>query len=369
MAEPVRIAFVITELEVGGAERCLVNLASGIDRTRFAPTVCSLAPRPAAGKDTLVRQLEDASIPVHFLNLRSSISFLSGMSKLKRLLREHEIDVVQTFLFHANVIGAFAAQAAGVPKIVSGLRVADPARWRMALERFAARRAEYIVCVSHSVAEFVKTKVGAPDSKLRVIPNGIDLSTIPTDNIPNRTELGLPTERRILLAVGRLHRQKGLDWLLALAPELFKRLPEHDLVIVGDGPQRDSLTELSAKLDLQDRVHFIGWRPDVPRLMQAAEVFLLPSRWEGMPNVLIEAMGAGLPVVATSVEGVKEVLGPLAARQALPFGHDTAFIDAVSQFIVDSTLNAELGEENRERIRAEFTLRSMISKYEDLYHL
>jgi len=142
VAEPVRIAFVITELDVGGAERCLANLAAGIDRTRFAPLVCSLAPRPAEGQDSLVRQLEDASVPVHFLNLRSSLNFLSGWGKLKRFLRQHEIDVVQTFLFHANVLGALAVKSAGVSRIVSGIRVADPARWRMVFERFAMRRVD-----------------------------------------------------------------------------------------------------------------------------------------------------------------------------------------------------------------------------------
>ena len=369
MAEPVRIAFVITELEVGGAERCLANLACGIDRTRFAPIVCSLASRPVDGKDTLVRQIEDAAIPVYFLNLQSPLRFLSGKSKLKRLFHEHKIDVVQTFLFHANVMGAFAAQAAGVRHIISGVRVADPARWRMLLERYAMRRVQRVVCVSQSVAHFLTTKCGLPGSKLRVIPNGIDLSQVSMDNVPNRTELSLPTDRRILLAVGRLHHQKGFDWLLELAPELLNRLPEHDLVIVGDGPERDSLAQLSKKLGIQERVHFLGWRPDAMKLMQVADMLLLPSRWEGMPNALIEAMGLGLPVVATSVEGVNEVLGPLAEQQAVPFGDNAAFIAAACDIIVGSARDSELGERNRARIHAEFSLSAMVSNYEDLYSI
>jgi len=369
VTEPVRIAFVITELDVGGAERCLVNLAAGIDRTRFSPMVCALAPRPVQGQDSLVRQLEEASVPVHFLNLRSSLSFLPGLGKLKRLFRQHEIEVVQTFLFHANVIGSFAAKSAGVSRIVSGIRVADPARWRMGLERFATQRVDNIVCVSQSVADFVATEGGFPRSKLRVIPNGIDLTPVQTDTTRIRTELGIGNQRRILLGVGRLHRQKGFDWLLEQAPELLKRLPEHDLVIAGDGPERKSLGELASRLGLKDRVHFTGWRTDVPRLMQAADIFLLPSRWEGMPNVLIEAMGLGLPVVAASVEGVTEVLGPLAKGQAVPFGDGAAFIDAVCEIVSDSTHKAKLAEVNCERIRAEFSLRAMISKYEDLFSI
>ncbi|MEX0820043.1 MAG: glycosyltransferase, partial [Pirellulaceae bacterium] len=347
----------ITELEVGGAERCLVNLAAGIDRTRFAPIVCSLAPRPAEGHDLLVRQLEDAAVPVHFLNLRRSVSFPAGLSKLKQLLREHEIAVVQTFLFHANVMGAIAARSAGVSRIVSGIRVADPSRWRMVLERLAMRRVDDIVCVSQSVANFV-AKGGFPKSKLRVIPNGVDLTQGPADDASNLMPLGMANDRRMLLCVGRLHHQKGFDWLLKLAPRLFERLPDHDLVIVGEGPERGSLDELASRLGVQHRVHFAGWRPDVPALMRAADILLLPSRWEGMPNVLIEGMGTGLPVVATSVEGVKEVLGPLAESQAVPLGGADRFIDAVCRLAADPDHRAMLGNQNRERIQAEFSLRA-----------
>jgi glycosyltransferase involved in cell wall biosynthesis len=367
VAHPVRIAFAITELEFGGAERCLANLVTGIDRSRFDPIVCALKPRPVAGQDLLVRQIEDVAVPVHFLNLRSPASFLSGMTKLKRLLRRHETEVVQTFLFHANVIGAFAAKSAGVPRIFSGVRVADPSRWRMILERFAVRRVDRIVCVSQSVADHTASKLGIAPAKLCVIPNGIDLSKMPEAAPLDKRQFGIEPARKLLLCVGRLHEQKGLDWLLQLAPELFRRLPEHDIVIVGDGPERRSLGEIASRLGIQSRVHFVGWRPDVPQWMQAAEILLLPSRWEGMPNVLIEAMGSGLPVVATAVEGVREVLGPLAAGQAVRSGDDEAFINAVYKIAFDSTLKAKLGEENRARIRTEFSLRAMISNYEKLY--
>ncbi len=369
MPRPIRIAFVITELEFGGAERCLANLVTGIDRARFEPVVYALKPRPAAGEDLLVQQIEAANIPVHFLNLRSTANFLVGVAKLKHLLRQHKTEVVQTFLFHANVIGALAAKSAGVSRVAAGIRVADSTRWRMVLERLLLRRVDHIVCVSQSVANFVTVQGGFPPAKLRVIPNGIDLTRNSTSETLDRSRLSVPVDRRILLCVGRLHEQKGFDWLLELAPELFKRLPEHDLVLVGDGPERRSLGAAASRLGIHERVHFVGWSPDVSQWMQAAEVLLLPSRWEGMPNVLIEAMGCGLPVVATSVEGVNEVLGPLAAGQAVPFGDDAAFVDAVCKIIGDSALRAKLGADNHARIQDEFSLRAMISKYEELYTL
>lgn len=369
LVKPVRIAFVITELEFGGAERCLANLVTSLDRTRFDPMVCALKPRPVAGQDSLVRRIEEAAIPVHFLNLRSPASLLFGLTKLKRLFRQHETEVVQTFLFHANVIGAFAARSVGVKRIVSGIRVADPSRWRMRLERFAMRPVDDIVCVSQSVADQVATKGGYPRSKLRVIPNGIELSSLPIDSSFDWTTLGIPPNRRILLCVGRLHKQKGFDWLLEFAPELLNRLPEHDLVIVGDGPERRALRDITARLSIQDRVHFLGWRADVSDLMNAADVLLLPSRWEGMPNVLIEAMGVGLPAVATAVEGVREVLGTLANSQMVNSGDVAAFISAVCRIAASPDERQKLVHENHERIRAEFSLHAMIAKYEAMYSL
>jgi len=403
VVKPVRIAFVITELEFGGAERCLTNLVTRIDRTRFDPIVCALKPRPAAGEDQLVQQIESANVPVHFLNLQSPASLgrgtvcrksgtparqktaksgrptfrnfklyhysslLSGVSSLKRLLRQHDAEIVQTFLFHANVIGAFAAKSAGVARIYSGIRVADPSRWRMMLERFAMRRVDGIVCVSQSVADQMASKLGIPQAKLQVIPNGIDLSNTPERALLDKTQFGIAAERRILLCVGRLHEQKGFDWLLALAPELFRRLPEHDVVILGEGPERNTLSELAIGLGIQDRVHLVGWRADVPQWMHAAEMLLLPSRWEGMPNVLIEAMGLGLPVVAASVEGVREVLGALADEQAVPWGNDKAFVDAVCEIFADPSRRARLGGDNRKRVQSDFSLQAMIAKYEELY--
>ncbi|MEO8497906.1 MAG: glycosyltransferase, partial [Planctomycetota bacterium] len=210
-------------------------------------------------------------------------------------------------------------------------------------------------------------EVGFPRSKLVVIPNGVELTPVQCDTTRIRAELGIAIERRILLGVGRLHRQKGFDWLLELAPELFKRLPEHDLVIAGDGPERKSLGELAMRLGVQDRVHFAGWRPDVPQLMKAAEIFLLPSRWEGMPNALIEAMGSGLPVVAAAVEGVNEVLGPLAAAQEVSLGEANSFIEAICRIATNRDERERLGNENCERVAAEFSLSAMISKYEELY--
>ena len=359
-----RIAFVITELSVGGAERCLTHLVTSIDRARFAPHVFSLWPRPNRDRDALVQQLEAADVPIHFLNARSIQSAWSSRNVLKQVFRELRIDLLQNFLFRANVLGTSAARAAGVPHVVLGVRVADPPYWRMWFEKQACRHADRIVCVSDSVAEFVEHNWADDAVKLQVIPNGIELDRYPAASRANLNDLGIPAGQRVLITVGRLHKQKGLDWLLQCVPELLRRLPDHDLLLVGDGPERDALREQAETHNSRRRVHFSGWRMDIPELLAASEMLLLPSRWEGMPNVLLEAMASKLPVLATRVEGVEQVLGDLAREQTVAFGASEDFIEQAVSILANA---ARLSAGNRSRIESEFSLRTMIDRYEQLY--
>ena len=140
--DPIRLALVITELEPGGAERCLVELATRLDRSRFLPVVYSLGPQPPAEKKCLVERLAGAGIPTHFLNLSSPWQYFTAVRKLADYFREQRPQVVQTFLFHANVVGTRAARIAAIPHVATGIRVADPRRWRTALERIVTSSAD-----------------------------------------------------------------------------------------------------------------------------------------------------------------------------------------------------------------------------------
>lgn len=358
---PLPLALVITELEFGGAEQALVNLATGLNRERFSPVVYSLQGRPK--NDLLLRRLEEAKIPVHFLELRSRWQFFSAVSRLAKLLRQQQPQIVQSFLFHANVVATLAARRAKVPRMVTSIRVADPSAWRQRVERWLTPKVDTIVCVSQGVADFCREKCCFPAEKLVVIPNGVDLSRF--ENVQSGS-----ASRRAILYVGRLDRQKGLDWLLAeVMPRVLAELPQHDLMIAGDGPQRQELLTLVEKhgLNNHNHVYFIPWCPEVPQMLAASDLLVLPSRWEGMPNVVLEAMAAGKPVVATQAEGVLELLGDGAAQQSCP-AHDAAgFAERIIRLAQDRDLAGELGAQNQRRVAAEFSLASMISRYAALY--
>src|SRR5262245_18189011 len=361
---PRRLALVITELAPGGAERCLVELATRLDRSLFSPVVYSLGPRPNNDRQSLVNRLADTGITTHFLEFTSALQFIRAVRHLTAMLREQQPDVVQTFLFHANVVGTAAARAAGVSHIVTGLRVADPRWWRVVAERTLTKSADRYVCVSQSVAEFFRRR-GFSAEKLVVIPNGIETSMWRDAKPKCLSEFGVPTGRRVMLFVGRLDKQKGLDRFFHGLPSIFCELPDHDLVLLGEGPQAAALGRLGCRLSVQERVHFVGLQADVPPIMVAADILLLPSRWEGMPYAVLEAMAAGKPVVATQAEGTVELLGLAALEQTTPVGDWQQFRTRLIAIIKDNSLAQDLGRRNQQRA-AQFSLDTVVTRYQRL---
>jgi glycosyltransferase involved in cell wall biosynthesis len=362
----IRLALVITELEPGGAERALVNLATRIDPARFSPVVYSLQPRPAVGKDQLVEQLEAANVPVRFAEIGSKWQAPLAFGRLARLMTEQQPQIVQNFLFHANALGTLVASHLRVPHVLLGIRVADPRQSRAWIERRMAKLASKIVCVSHRVADACRER-GFPADKLIVIPNGVDVARFADARPLDLTSLGLPPGRRCIVFIGRLHAQKDLQGLIEVAPRMLQQLPNHDLLIVGEGAQQSALVQLAGKLGIAHRVHFALWRADIPQILASSELLVLPSRWEGMPNVVLEAMAAGKPVVATAVEGVAEVLGERAADQIVAIGDMNAFADRVRQVAQSPQLAEDLGKSNRERVLREFSLQQMVARYERIF--
>lgn len=343
-----------------------IGLAARKEGARFEPVVISLQPRPTGEAAVLVERLEEAGIPVHFLDARGVLDSPGVLSQLTGLLGEIQPWLVQTFLFHANVMGSVAAWRAGVGPVVAGVRVAEPSWWRPRAEAMCRPLIARWVCVSSRVAEFVESAIGVAPEKIEVIPNGIELRAwAPSPLSPGL--LGLAPDRRVLLFVGRLEPQKGLDWLFELLPDLFARLPQHDLVVVGTGPQQEELTAQAQRLGIASRVHWLGWRSDLAAIWPAADVVVIPSRYEGMSNVLLEAMAGMRPVVATDVEGTAEVLGPLAAEQLVPTGDAPAFAAAIERLVGEPNRALQLGVANHTRIRDEFSLDRMIAAYASLY--
>jgi len=357
---PKRILIVTTEMGMGGAERCVANLASQLDPARFEVHVVALAPPPEPPRDALVQQLEEAQIPLNFLGCRTRWQFFSAVEQLKRIIRKTRPDVVWSFLFHANIVAAMATRGTNVRRLHS-LRVIEQGSWRRRFQSWAAQRADRVLCVSEGVQKFAADTLRVPESKLQVIPNGIDVDAIP----PKAYAEPVDRKHRIL-AVGRLDEQKGFDWLIFRLSQLLREKPEWELVIVGDGNQLPELVVQIESEGLNDSVRLVGWQEDLSSWFSETEVYALSSRWEGMPNALIEAMAHGLPVIATDVEGVAELLSGERSHQIVSHAKIPEVEERLRQMMEDPSLRQRLGRANRQQIEAHFSLRQMIYSYETM---
>jgi glycosyltransferase involved in cell wall biosynthesis len=311
--------------------------------------------------------LQSAGLEVECLGARNAADFLAVVARLAGMLRRRKTQIVQTSLFHANLVGRFAAWQAGVPHVVCGIRVAQrQSPWRLWLDRMTHRMVDRYVCVSQSVADFSVATGRLPADRLVVIPNGIDISRF--TNVPpaDRADLGA-AGRRLITFIGRLETQKGLPHLLTTASDWLRRLPDCDLLIVGRGPLETTLRQQCSEAGIAQRVHFAGWRADVPAILAASSLLVLTSIWEGMPNCVLEAMASGLPVVATQVEGVRELLGAGFQEQSVPYGKWEDFSAVVVRILSDCSLAERLGRDNRRNTEQSFTIERMVEAYQELW--
>ena len=367
-----RIALVVTELETGGAESCVTELAIFLATRGHEVRVLSLGPAPPPPRNNLVERLRAAGLDVRFGNARRFSHLLRIQSWLKKELRQFDPDIVQSMLWHANVLTSLALRTHRA-EFVGGMRVSEPRRWRWPMERWCARRMSRMVCVSEQVRMHAVRHERLPTHKLVCIPNGIADLTQTAEPPSSWSDLGLPVLEHVMLFVGRLEKQKGV---LQLAedhlPALLSGLPAWHVVLVGQGSLQPSIERQIERHGLSQQVHCVGWQPQPVRWMEASDVLLLPASYEGMPNVLLEAMAIGRPFLAFAVDGVQQLLAEdypseLASAQTAAPGNWSEFIGKLRRLADDAALRAACGHANAQQVRKHFRLEDQLAKYEALY--
>jgi glycosyltransferase involved in cell wall biosynthesis len=224
------------------------------------------------------------------------------------------------------------------------------------------------VCVSEGVARFSTAEAGLHAAKLCVIPNGIDVDAFSHVEPAERREFGIPAKAPVLLGVGRLHIQKGWSVLLEAFEGVLSRYPAAHLLIAGDGPERAYLeTWLGAHPAARANTRLLGRRGDVPRLLRMATSFVLASQWEGMPNVVLEAMAAECPVVATTVEGVSELVTDGVTGLTVPAGDARLMGEAIARMLSDPELRRSCAAAAKVRVATHFAWPDIVARYEALY--
>jgi glycosyltransferase involved in cell wall biosynthesis len=354
-----KVLYVITELDVGGAEKALYELATRLSRAAWQPEVACLSGTGILGAD-----LRERGIPVHFLHARGAWD-VRALWRLRRPIRG--ADIVHSFLYHANMAARLAAVGTGVAAVVCSARVAERSRpGRRRLDCLTHRLVDAEVCVSAGVRDFLASG-GFPKRKLFVIPNGVDVQRFEGRDAAFKERLGIRPDAPLITTIGRLHEQKGMAYLLRAASSVLRSHPHCHFLIVGTGPLEGELRAAARALHLADGLTFFGHCDDVPAVLKATDVFVLASLWEGMPNVILEAMAAGLPIVATRVEGTEDLIehgetGMLVLPRDVP-----GLASGITRFLDEPERAQRFGAAARERVRSHFSLESMVRRHEALY--
>ncbi|MEQ9408660.1 MAG: glycosyltransferase [Fuerstiella sp.] len=344
----------ITELDIGGAEKAFVRVAIGLQQRGWYVRVISLR-----DEGPLTQPLQTAGIPVTALNGRGFPDFRLFW-RLRAELRRHPTDMLLGFLHQANVYGRLAGRSAGIRRIISGIRVADRRAWVTATERLTHGCADHHIAVSQSVADSHAARCHIPRDRITAIPNGVDLPTQePSANSHRRTDR--------LLFVGRLTPQKNPLLLLQafrmLPPEQQQSLTLH---YVGDGPLRESLDQKIRDWKLADQVTLVGRSDKIEQLMQEATLLVLPSAWEGLPNVVLEAMACGLPVIATAVDGTRELIHDGHTGWTVPARDPAALSTAIAEALANPDERQRRATQARDMVVRDYRWESVIDTYDRL---
>lgn len=353
----------IPTLDRSGAEKQMVLLAKGLPKDRFRVEVAALT-----RLGPLEAELREAGIPVTLIGKPLKIDPWA-LWRLTRFLARKRFDVVQTWVFAANAYGRVAASWARVPVVVTAEMAVDlwKNRGHLAIDRALAHRCDMVVGNSLAVVEFYR-QAGLPERRLMMIHSGIAATEPPVvDRGAMRAEFGWPADAPVALFAGRLVPQKGVDVLVRALDLLRHVRPALRTLIVGAGPLRDALEETAHAFALDDAARFLGHRDDVPQLLAAADLLVLPSRYEGLPNVVLEAMAYRKPVVATAAPGTTEVVRDGETGLLVPVDDVNALARAIRTLVDDPALRDRLGTAGRAWMERAFGVDEMVARFAALY--
>lgn len=362
-----KLIFLITSLDFGGAEAQLVRIAIKLKQAGWCVSVVSML-SPAAYEDTL----NAAGVTLHSLNMKRGAAEPAAVLRLVRLLRQEQPAILTTFMYHANLLGRLAGRLARVPAVVSSIRnenFGGPSRERVM--RLTDRLATATTTNSRLAATSLLRRRVVPAAKLRVIPNGLDVPHYrwtAEERMLTRTELGVSASGFLWFAAGRLEEQKDYPTLLQAFSKVARKRPEAELRIAGRGSLQETLQGLLQKLGLVDQVAFLGARSDIPRLLAASDSLVLSSAWEGLPNIVIEAMAAGKPVVATETGGVAELVTTGTNGFLVAPGQPAALADAMLSLMeLPAEEQNRLGLAGRLQATGNYSIEQVVGKWQALF--
>ncbi|MCX5895146.1 MAG: glycosyltransferase [Proteobacteria bacterium] len=369
MATRCTILYLITSTTVGGAEKALFDLVRKLDRKEFKIYVCSV--KKAGSYADKIAALTDG---FYSLNLREAggvYAFLNAVYALMRLIlliRSLRPTIIHSFLFRANILGRIAGRIEKVPVIISSVRVIEPQAWyKHLIDRLTAPFTDYYIAVSDAARNHTIKHTGIPPHKITTIYNGIDNTDICPGSSVSRAQLPVPEDAKVIALIGRFHKQKGHLTLIEAVKMLLKELPACHVLFAGEGAEEVCIRTAVEEAGLSEHIHFLGVINNVAHLLPVIDIVVLPSLWEGLPNIVLEAMAVGLPVVASRIEGMDEVV--LDGETGILFtpGDSQSLSKALRLLMHDEQMAKRMGATGRKHVKEKFQLQKTVQQTLHIY--
>ena len=382
--KPITVMHLIADLDYAGAQEVVRLLVKHLQSDEVRPLVCTFRDGP------LREAIESLGVPVHVLGARQHRAvnlpgFFSDIRRIKAelrdIVRQSSVDVVQTHL-----LGLLDLVVVSLRKSESSLRVLLTLHSveflpgstdsmlgirsfiRRLLFKRVGRGCDGLIAVSKEVAAAVSDRMPALSDKVTIIQNGVDVTRFEGGTGSGLAKIeGVSEDDIIIAVVGRLGVEKGHRYLIKAAHHVCQRHPRTRFLLIGDGELRAPLIDMTRKANLTAHVLFLGLRSDIPQILESARLFALPSLWEGLSIALLEAMAAGLPVVASRVSGTNEVMIDGVTGLLVPAKNSKALAEAICELIEDPQRAAEMGMAGKRRVVSDFSAEKQALEHIDLY--
>ena len=353
----------------GGVERNLLATAQYLDKNRYRPVVV-----PINNQAELLQQAAKLGIQTEFLPMPSRFSIAAATDRLLDISRKYKADLIHTFGIRSNTLAYFLRKKLPIPWVVRLPNVNSTDytnsiqgyvfRW---LNNFLIRRADALQVISPQLEAYIRSWKNQP-KRLYQIPNGVDTDRFYPGFITDfRKQHSIAADVPIIGSTGRLETIKGYDLLIQSFDAVLKKYPSAVLVLAGEGREYNNLLQLTKDLGIESSVIFTGYSPHVQEILSSLTIFVCSSRSEGVPNSVLEAMGMGLPVIATQVGGMESIMLDNQDGVLIPPGDINALITNILNLLDNPQRRSELGHSARFRVEIDFSVRKMAERVQAMY--
>lgn len=358
-----KILHLITGLELGGgAENMLLNLLPKMQK-HLENRVCAIK-----GNGEIGKRLEERGIRVYYLELRNIFDF-GAIFRYRNIIREFDPEIQVSYLIHADIFGRIFGKIFGVKKVVSYIRNIHRCRkFLMFFDRMTLFLTDFVLTNSETAKKYYINKMGARNQKIMCIPNGIDMSKFENLNvsIPEKKEaMGISKNVFLIGTIARLEKQKDVPTLIKAFGVICKNYSEAHLLIVGHGSQRDALKGLIKNLNIQNKVTMLEKRTDSLDLLSIMDIFILPSRNEGMSNALLEAMASGMPIITSDIEENKELIKNDFNGLNFVCGDYLDLAEKIEYLLKNADKRRQYSKESLKIAEEKYNLNRVVQKFQD----